>query len=492
MFIPFGQWAPDSPALDGKARVAKNCIGESNYYRSFPALGAVSDALDGRAFGAISFMDGAGTTFNFAGDATKLYKLASNAWSNVSKSGNYTTLTDGRWEFAKFGSKVIATNYLNDVQYFDTSSSSLFADLAGSPPRAKHIAVVNNFVVLANLVDATFGTANNSLRWSGINDPEDWTAAASTQSDGQLLEEGDGGAIQGIVGNSNYGIIVQERAIQRMNYVGSPLVFTFEVLERNRGTPIPNSVVGVGREVFYISDDGFYRFNGVQSIPIGKDRVSKWFWDNFDNTYSERISATIDPLNTIVMWAFTTNGAASGGNPNRIITYNWIADKFTLIELDLEVIFQALTSGLTLEELDNISASIDALPFSLDSSAYTGGKLLAGVIDTDHKLGYFTGDAMTATIETSEVEGAKNKMTEIQQVTPMIEGDGDTATTVKMGKRNNRTDAVSYGSSISLDSFGRAMTRSNGRYHQIETTISGGFEKATGVEVDRITQGGER
>lgn len=487
MFIPFDEWKPDSPALIGAARTATNCIAESNYYRPFPAFGSVTNALTTRCFGATSFADRVGTTFTFAGDATKLYSLTSLSFANVSQAGNYSTLTDGSWSFARYGTYIFATNYIDNVQLFNLASSTLFADAPGSPPRAKHAFIINQFVVLANLVDGTYGTASNALRWCAIDDPASsgsWTPTSSNQAGSQLLEDGSGGAIQGAVGSSNYAIIVQERAIVRMNYIGSPLIFSFEVVERQRGTPIPNSVVGIGQDVFYISEDGFYRFNGIQSLPIGKDKVSKWFWDNFDNSYKDRVCSAIDPFNTVVMWAFPTNGAATSGNPNRIILYNWISNKFTLIETTIEYLFQALTQGLTLEDLDSISSSLDALPFSLDSLSYTGGKLLPGAFDTSHKAGYFNGADMTAVIECTEFEGAKSRLSEINQIMPMIEGDSSTVVTVRMGSRNNRTDSLTYSSSLSQNSQGYIQPRANARFHQVEATISGGFDKATGIEVD--------
>lgn len=482
MFIPFGEWRPDSPALAGATRVAQNCIANTDHYKPFPSLGIVTSALEKRAFGAISFTDKTGVTFTFAGDETKLYKLNAGTFDDVSKAGDYTQLSDTRWEFAKFGTTIIATNYLNNPQYFNTASSSLFDDLAGTPPRAKHVAIVGDFVVLANLVDGTFGVANNGLRWSGINNPATWTPSATTQSDGQLLENGDGGAIQGIVGNSVYGIIIQERCIQRMNYIGSPAVFSFEVVERNRGAAIPNSIVGVGSRIFYIDADGPYMFNGAQSIPIGDEKVSEWFWQNYDNTYKDRVTASIDPLNTVVLWSFPSK--AGSGQPDKILAYNWNSNRFTLIDLEVEILFQALTEGLTLEQLDSISTNLDDLPFSLDSSSYTGGKLLSGAFNSDHKAGYFNGAALDAVIESTEFEGAKNRFTEIFQVTPMIEGDDDTVVMTRMGKRDNRTNQVSYSASLSQNNLGRVKTRANARYHRVETTISGGFTAATGIEID--------
>lgn len=487
---------PDSPALVGAARTATNCIAEKNYYRPFPSFGSISNALTTRCFGGVSFADRAGTTFTFAGDATKLYSLSGVTFSNISKAGDYSTLTDGNWKFAKYGTYIFATSYINDLQYFNLASSSLFANAPGVPPRAKHIFVINQFVVLANLVDGTLGTASNALRWAAIDNPASagsWTPSATTQSDAQLLEDGDGGAIQGAVGSSTYAIIVQERAIIRMNYIGSPAVFSFEVVERLRGTPISGSVAGIGQDVFYIAEDGFQHFNGIQSIPIGQDKASKYFWSNLDNNYKDRVCSVIDPFNSLVLWAFPVAGATNG-NPNRIIAYNYVSGHFTLIVATLEYLLQALTQGMTLEDLDSISTNLDILPFSLDSLAYTGGKLLPGAFDENHKLGYFNGSSMTAIIETTEFEGAKNRMTEINQITPMIEGDSNSAVTVRMGSRNNRTDSIAYSSSLSDDSFGRVMTRANARYHQVEATIASGFTKATGIEIDdeHIIIGSER
>lgn len=495
MFVPFAQWAPDSPDLSGFGRVAKNCIPEKDYYRPFPSLGALTSSLESSALGAVSLSDEEGVISTFAGDSTKLYKLIVGEFEDVSRLAGYGPLTDTKWEFAKFGNNVITTNYLDDVQVFDLANSSKFEDLGGSPPRAKHIAIVGDFVVLANLTESFLtpsGVVNNGLQWCGINDIETWTPDPATQADGQILENGEGGAIQGIAGNSNYGIIIQERAIQRMNYVGSPAVFSFELLEKNHGSSLPNSIIGVGRDVFYISDDGFYRFNGIQSIPIGKDRINQYFFNDFNTLYKDKMSVSIDPANTLVMWAYTSNDSPTEGNPNKILIYNWVSDRFALVEMELEILFQALTSGYTLEELDTISDNLDTLPFSLDSNAYKGGQLLSGAFNSDNQLAYFRGAAMIATIDTTEIEGAKNALTEITQITPMIEGRSPMAVTVKMGTRNNRENPIVYGSSLPENGFGRVKTRVNARYHQIQSTIENGFSKATGIEIDEIKQGSYR
>jgi len=71
-------FAPDQPDYnnDGSA-VMLNVIPVTNKsYGPFPSLAVYSGALTARCQGAISELDTSGNVFNFAGDATKLYRLA--------------------------------------------------------------------------------------------------------------------------------------------------------------------------------------------------------------------------------------------------------------------------------------------------------------------------------------------------------------------------------------------------------------------------------
>jgi hypothetical protein len=104
------------------------------------------------------------------------------------------------------------------------------------PPKARHIAVVRDFVVLGNVDD---GTARpNRVAWSAINNSADWAVSASTQSDIQDLQ-GDGGWVQKVVGGE-YGLVFQERAVWKMTYIGSPVIFQFDLIERSRGALPPS------------------------------------------------------------------------------------------------------------------------------------------------------------------------------------------------------------------------------------------------------------
>ena len=210
------------------------------------------------------------------------------------------------------------------MQGFTVGTDSAFAAISGAPA-AREIAVVRDFVVTGNV---TYGSATyrSRVRWSAINDATSWTIGTD-QADFQDIP--DAGQITGLVGGE-FGVVLMERAIARMQYVGSPLIFTFEKVETNHGCSYPNSVASLGAsQVFYLADDGFFMFNGQKSIPIGAEKVDQFFFDDLDFDNSDRISCTIDPENQVVMWGYpSVNGT---GDPDRIMVYNYAVQNGQLL-----------------------------------------------------------------------------------------------------------------------------------------------------------------
>ncbi|MBW4968616.1 hypothetical protein KZZ04_19995, partial [Pseudoalteromonas sp. CR1] len=69
------------------------------------------------------------------------------------------------------------------------AGSQPFVDLGGNPPRARHMGVVGDFLVLAGLPDTP-----QSVRWSDSGDIEQWGLGLDQhEADEQLLP--DGGAV---------------------------------------------------------------------------------------------------------------------------------------------------------------------------------------------------------------------------------------------------------------------------------------------------------
>lgn len=476
MKLPLAEWKPDLPDHENDGAIeALNVIPAQKSYKGLNGLSAFSSAITGTCLGATPATQSDGTTANFCGDTSVLYKLAaSGTWADVKKVGGYSTATDGRWSFAQYGDQVIATNYDDNIQEYTLGTSTIFADLT-TAVKARHIGTLREFVVIGNTNDATDGAVPHRVRWSAIGDPADWTVSASTQADYQDLDSSKG-PVNAVIGGE-HGVIFQENAVHNMTYIGSPEIFSFDEVEQGVGCYIPHSAIARGRFTYYIGRDGFYMFDRTQSIPIGADKVNKTFFTDFNNSYSFRVSVALDPINNLVIWAYPSNSSVTG-NPDKLIIYNWVNNRWSHAEIDCELVYNSISLGYTLDTLDTYSTDLDALPFSLDSRFWQGGEYSLTAFDTTHKSSYFTGTQLTATIETGEFEGYSMSRTFLKKILPIIDG----TTTINIGTRNSPTDTVTWGSTLSQESNGEISVLSNARYHRIRL-ISSSFTDAQGVEV---------
>lgn len=485
MFVPAGEWLPDQVELGNPgATVAKNVIPwVGNSYKSFPALTALSSAIPTRAQGSAYARNKDGNVYQFVGTDTKLLQLFGTSFSDVTRtSGAYTTGVDEWWEFVQWGDTMLATNYGDAVQTISLGSAN-FTALAGSPPKARHIAVVRDFVVLGNVND---GTAYPSrVQWSGINNNELWTPSLTTLSDYQDIQ--DGGWVQKIVGGE-FGLVFMDRSIHRMTFSGYPTIFQFDEIEKARGAYTPQSVIRFGSVCFYISDDGFYATAGAgESVPIGDGKVDRYFFNDLETFYAYRINAAIDPINKLVLWAYPGSGSTNG-LCNKIIIYNIVRRKFSFIEVDTEILPRFASDGYSLEDLDAINSSIDALTPTLDSRVWTGGDQVLSAFDSSHRLGTFSGTAMDATVETAEGQHFPGFRSHVTEVRPVVDGN---SATVTVGSRNLLSASESFGSAVSQNVSGTCPVRSNARYHRYRVSTTGAFNFIQGVEV-KVTPGDER
>ena len=488
--IKLGQFLPDQPAYkNAGATVATNVVPAANGYSNLPDVLPFSGAANKFIRGMFAAKDDSASSAIYIGDEDSLYKFdaTDSTLEDISKTSDasYSTGDGYVWRFVQFGEAVLATNYSDPIQTITAAGGGRFADLGGSPPKAKFISVVRDFVMCANTND-TDGEKPYRVRWSGIGDYDSWAVSADTQADFQDIS--DMGAVTGLVGGE-YATILMEKGIVRAQYVGSPLVFEFDKVQLNRGCKISGSVVSLGQNVFYLSDDGFYVFDGQSSKPIGAEKINRYFLSRFQSNNSARMSSVVDPLRQIVVWSYPSVDSGDG-TPDELIIYNYATDSWSTANIGLDAMAPLFTAGYTLEGLATISSSLDALPSSLDSAVYKGGEFFfAG--SKDKKIQTFTGDNLDAIVETGEFDLQAGRSSLVNNIIPYVENNSGTTLTVtaQVASRDSQNAEVSFGTASSLNNDNFCPVRSSGRYHRVRLNLSGSWTNVQGIDVDGQIRG---
>lgn len=403
---------------------------------------------------------------------------------------SYTTPNDGRWSIAQFGERMVASNYGDAIQSYVMAGDDRFSDLSADAPKARYISRVRDFLMVANTNDGIDGEVPQRVWWSAIGDPTTWPTPGSDTAaqleSGFIDLYGGGGWNQGLVaGLSGADVVVfQERNIWRGMYIGPPVVFSWTLIENARGTPAPGSVVSAGSLAYYLADDGFYACDGSQSMPIGQGKVDKMFWDEVDITSLYRISAAVDPVNKLIYWAYP-GPQNDDGTPNRILVYHYVLNQFSkIIDQTVEImVASALSAGYTLEQLDAFG-TLETLPFSLDSRAWTGGRLNLAAFDTTHKLALFSGMPLAATMDSTEANLNDMGLAYVSRTWPMVDTE---EATIQVGTRNRLADVVTWGVSSGMTrTTGSCPVRATGVYHRCRISIPAGvtWTHAQGMQFD--------
>jgi len=364
--IRWGEWHPD--LFDANAPYTSsilNVLPRADGYMPVKDYAALTDTLPGPCRG-LFFARNAGVLMVFAATETRLYRLDNTTleWVDVSKGGNaYSSLSsNAQWQFVQFNNVVIAVQENTVPQAFNTTSSSAFADLGGSPPEARYVSIINRFVVLSGLLDNPY-----RVQWSGLNAITTWTSGTNF-SDFQDLP--DGGIVRGVVGGE-FGIIVQDLALRRMIHVpGSDIVFQIDRISRDTGTLAPYSIINGGESVFFLSPRGFVKTDQSGVItPIGKERVDRTFLRVFDDNNLQLVIAASDPAAHLIYWTYKSADGGANGEFDKIICYDWALDRWSLIEISGQFIAPLASPGLTMESLDALAPGALAITDADDNGS---------------------------------------------------------------------------------------------------------------------------
>jgi hypothetical protein len=460
--IPLAPYAPDmSDYTNGYSDAILNVEPHLDGYGPLPSWSAIGTGLGAACKGAITVRLATGSTAIFAGTAVALFKYDSSTltWTDYTRlvGGAYAVASGTYWSFAQFGPYLVACNGVDANQVINVDSGTNFAALTNSP-KASYVTTLGDHLLLGKLE-----TDFRAIAWSGVNDATYWTYGYRG-SDTQVMP--DGGDVQAVVGQGQNAYIMQQDSYRIIRWVGGNYVFKVEPVEPRLGCYAPYSVIADRNTFFWYSQAGF--FMGAEAKPIGHERVNRFVIENVDPTERKKIRAFIDPNKNIVGFLMLN---ISGSY--MLLGYNWALDKWFPATTVVDYIFAAISPGYTIDGMAAISATIDGLPYPVDSPFWGGSGLqnLAG-FNASGSFGYYTGDAMAATVETIDLEMTKGAHNFVNCI--RLDGDTDYQyLTGMVGVRRFPGAAITYSDSTAADSdSGKMWIRKRGATHRFRVTIA--------------------
>jgi hypothetical protein len=492
--LPFAAWEPDKADLDiNVATIATNVLPASNCYMPVKATTALSesDAITGTPVGMFTAQDSDGEFTNFVAvsdsGTDRIYSFESGSWVDRSQAGGYAPAdAESGWRFAQYGDYVYAVSGANnDVQKADLGDLAAgFADVTGTggtdPPRAKFITVINEFVMLGGLTDYP-----TSVQWSEIGDADGWrigTGGCDRQ------EFPDGGLVTGLTA-SEYGLVFQQNSIRRFAFnPGSAYVFEFARIVERSGTAALGSIARTNARVFWLGEDGFWMELGGQLNPIGAERVNRFFFADIETLNTPYVIGYADPATQKVYWAYPSIAQTDPTLRDKILCYDYVLDRWTLIEHDVYFIGPAAKSDISIDDEPLASSNLDTLAYGLDDAYWKGSRPQLGAINSDLVLSTFTGATLEATIETGLTALNPPGRARVQMVAPLIDTSG---AYVNIATRNAVYDADTWRTEQATSASGFTHWTTSGRYHRARLRVpaSTTWTKAVGLDVAGRAEG---
>lgn len=147
------------------------------------------------------------------------------------------------------------------------------------------------------------------VRWSDAGSYTDWIATTTNQAGSYRLSHGSRivGGIQGALA----GLIWTDDALWQMQYIQPPLVYTFTIVAHGCGLIAPKAMGLLGRDVFWMSVRGFYRYGSgaPEQLPCP-------VWDtvflDLDTANMDKCICGVNSAENEVMWFFPSISGGTG------------------------------------------------------------------------------------------------------------------------------------------------------------------------------------
>jgi len=254
----------------------------------------------------------------------------SQAWGQAASTNGVNT-PPGLWSLSNFGQVLVAT-VLNGKTFtwnpaagnplgqrasvlttgFETDQNPTNTRVSMVSPTTRHLIHMGT--------ETTLGVPSTQddmfVRFSSQEQINTYDITAGNSAGSQRIQ--DGTKIVGAIKSKEAILIWTDNALYLMRHIGQPFVFGFEQVGTNCGLIGQNAVVEVDGVAFWMSDKGFFKYDG--SVKTVDCSVEDYVYDDIDITQSQQIYAGVNNLFTEVRWDYPS---ASSDYNDRYVIYNF-------------------------------------------------------------------------------------------------------------------------------------------------------------------------
>ena len=478
--ILLGEWLPDQPDSTGSPapnlEMAFNVYPSSTGYAPFPKATRITVDMPNneRINGLYSARQNEQITAIVGTDSNiyrgnNIVKAVAGTINDISRPEGYAS-NRRNWHFEQFGSIVLGTNGTAKIQKYDMAGDATFTDIEEAPV-CRTMAIVRDFV-FAGYCDAT----SNKVQWSDLNNENVWDSSDTNQADFQILPSG--GAVKAVTGGE-FGLVIQEKAVQRASYIGTPFVFQFDLISDNTGCISGASAIQYNGVSYWLSESGMVACDGTKVSNIGEGKINDWLFKEIDKTQIEDVSVAIDPLKNLIVWNFPTSS-----EDRVLLKYNYETGRFATGKTLAQVVAGLMTQSASLDSLDVEYPILDDMPISLDSGLLIGGQFSFCGAEDKHVVA-FSLLPETCYLTTNDMEFDGFSVATLAM--PIIENG---SAEFQIASRNSLNENILFSNNSVTSIENRADLRSGGKYHRVRVHPTGvKWTNAIGFDLEVTPQG---
>jgi hypothetical protein len=435
--------------------------------------------------------------FWIAAGLTKIYAHDGSSWSNITRQSggsdvDYSATAVKSWTACVVGGVLILDNGVDDPQEWPLTSGSASAstrlqDLSNWPASTE-CEVMRSFKTFLIALDVTKSSVNYSrlVKWSHEAatqaTPTSWDESDGTKSTGEYeLASSPGRVIDGIPVGDSF-LILKDDSCYLMSYVGTPFIFSFDIISSTIGCLAKNCAAEYEGGAFFMGNSDLYTTDGRQLTPLLPNRLRRYLTDNLSGTNYNRCVVVPDYTRKEMLACFPTTSATYC---DKAIIWNWDTNTFTLRDLP---------------DISHATYGVKAIASDYDSNLLNVVFVDPGnaKIFRDNYGNTKDGTNMTSYISregwTMNGEGINDThaVKQLRAIYPKMTVSGSNTVNFYVAAVMDADDTISWGSAITFDpnTQGKVPCRVTGRYFgmKVESTTDVDW-KLHGLQLDVINKG---